>query len=115
MALQAINPATGEAVAAYDELSAEAVQGIIADTHQAYLRWRATSFPERATLMRDAAEVLRGNAREYARLMAAEMGKPIRHGIAEVRKSPAGSATNRDPPDRFWRPGPCTTEAGRAS
>jgi len=34
MALQAINPTTGEAFATYQELSAEAVQGIIADTHQ---------------------------------------------------------------------------------
>src|SRR2546428_13251725 len=90
MALQAINPATGEALAAYEELSAEAAQGIIADTHQAYLRWRATSFRERATLMRNAAEVLRGNAREHAHLMAEEMGKTIRDGIAEAQKCAAG-------------------------
>ncbi len=30
MALQAINPTTGEALATYEELSAETVQGIIA-------------------------------------------------------------------------------------
>ena len=55
MALQAINPATAEAFASYEELSAEEVRSIIADTHQVYLRWRATSFRERATLMRNAA------------------------------------------------------------
>ena len=44
MALQAINPTTGEVSATYQELSAEAAQSIIADTHQAYLRWRATKF-----------------------------------------------------------------------
>src|SRR5438128_2113576 len=114
MALQAINPATGEAVAAYDELSAEAVQGIIADTHQAYLRWRATSFPERAALMRDAAEVLRGNAREYARLMAAEMGKPIRHGIAEVQKCAAGCDYYAEHAERFLAPEPVQTEARKS-
>src|SRR5438309_2433777 len=114
MALQAINPATGEAVAAYDELSAGAVQGIIADTHQAYLRWRATSFPERATLMRDAAEVLRGNAREYARLMAAEMGKPIRHGIAEVQKCAAGCDFYAEHAERFLAREPVTIEARKS-
>src|SRR5438105_12780079 len=114
MALQAINPATGQAVAAYDELSAEAVQGIIADTHQAYLRWRATSFPERLTLMRDAAEVLRGNAREYARLMAAEMGKPIRHGIAEVQKCAAGCDYYAQHAERFLAPEPVQTEARKS-
>ncbi len=44
MALQAINRATGEAFVTYQELSAEAMYGIIADTHQTYLRWRATNF-----------------------------------------------------------------------
>jgi len=53
MALQAINPTTGEVSATYQELSAEAAQGIIADTHQAYLRWRATNF--RHTLRVEAA------------------------------------------------------------
>ena len=53
MALQAINPTTGEVSATYQELSAEAAQGIIADTHQAYPRWRATNF--RAHTLREAA------------------------------------------------------------
>ncbi len=86
MSLQAINPATGETVATYEEMSAAAVHGVIADVHQAYLGWRNTSFSERAALMRNAAGVLRADAREYARLMAEEMGKPIRDGIAEAQK-----------------------------
>jgi len=109
MALQAINPTTGEAFATYEELSAEAVQGIIADTHQAYLRWRATSFRERATLMRNAAEVLRRNAREYAHLMAEEMGKPIRDGIAEAQKCAAGCDYYAENAERFLAPEPVQT------
>ena len=86
MSLHAINPATGETVATYEEMSAEAVRGVIADVHQAHLAWRNTRFSERAALMRNAAGVLRADAREYARLMAEEMGKPIRDGIAEAQK-----------------------------
>jgi succinate-semialdehyde dehydrogenase/glutarate-semialdehyde dehydrogenase len=71
------------------------VQAIIASAHQAYLAWRRTSFRERAALMRRAADVLRGNAREYARLMAEEMGKPIRDGIAEIQKCAAAAVIAR--------------------
>src|SRR2546425_863240 len=108
------NPTTGEAFATYEELSAEAVQGIIADTHQAYLRWRATSFRERATLMRNAAEVLRGNAREYAHLMAEEMGKPIRDGIAEAQKCAAGCDYYAENAERFLAPEPVQTQARKS-
>src|ERR1700730_4734063 len=90
MTLQTINPATGAVVASYEEISPEAAQAVIASAHQAYLAWRCTSFQDRAGLMRRAADVLRGNAREYARLRAEEMGKPIRDGIAEIQKCAAG-------------------------
>src|SRR5439155_7101276 len=90
MTWQTINPASGSVVASYEESSPEAVQAIIAGAHQAYLAWRSTSFRERSALMRRAAEVLRKNAREYARLMAEEMGKPIRDGTAEIQKCAVG-------------------------
>ena len=78
MKFQTINPATGAVVATYESASPEARQTIIASAHQAYLAWRHTNFRERATLMRRAAEVLRENAVEYARLMA-EGIRDLRH------------------------------------
>jgi succinate-semialdehyde dehydrogenase/glutarate-semialdehyde dehydrogenase len=86
MALFAINPANGETLATYEEMTASEVQGVVGKVHEAFLGWRLTSFDSRAALMRQAAKVLRSKAREYARLMAEEMGKPVRDGVAEVQK-----------------------------
>ena len=114
MTWQTINPASGAVVASYEETSPEAVQAIIASAHRAYLEWRQTSFRERAGLMRRAADVLRGNAREYARLMAEEMGKPIRDGIAEIQKCAGGCDFYAENAERFLAPEPVATEARKS-
>ena len=114
MTWQTINPASGAVVASYEETSPEAVQAIIASAHEAYLEWRSTSFRERAVLMRRAADVLRGNAREYARLMAEEMGKPIRDGIAEIQKCAGGCDYFAENAERFLAPEPVATEARKS-
>jgi acyl-CoA reductase-like NAD-dependent aldehyde dehydrogenase len=105
-------PATGETAATYE--SAEAVKGTIASTHQACLGWRTTTFRERAEPMRRAAEILRGNAREYGRLMAEEMGEPIRDGIAEVQKCAVGSDHYAEHTERFLAPEPVKSEARKS-
>ncbi len=86
MAMQSINPATGEVLKAYEEMTPTAVEEAIAKAHEAFLEWRWTPFSERATLMRRAANVLRAGAGGYARLMAQEMGKPIKEGVSEIQK-----------------------------
>jgi succinate-semialdehyde dehydrogenase/glutarate-semialdehyde dehydrogenase len=85
MSVQSINPATGAVVGTYDETSIERVAAIVEGAHEAFLAWRRTTFEERAAPMRKAAENLRARERDYAALMAQEMGKPIRGGIEEVR------------------------------
>jgi succinate-semialdehyde dehydrogenase/glutarate-semialdehyde dehydrogenase len=52
----------------------------------AFADWKARAFSERAELMKKAAGVLRGKAGEFARLMALEMGKPVRDGRPEIEK-----------------------------
>src|SRR6478672_13131238 len=86
MSIQAINPATGEVVATHDEMSADAVSGIIDAVNAAAVEWRGASYADRAVPMRKAASLLRRNARDFAHLMAREMGKPVRDGIAEAQK-----------------------------
>ncbi len=86
MALQAINPANGETLATYDEMTPQQVGDIVDKVHKAFLAWRGTAFRERAERMRRAAEVLRAETGDYARLMAQEMGKPVRDGVAEAQK-----------------------------
>jgi succinate-semialdehyde dehydrogenase/glutarate-semialdehyde dehydrogenase len=86
MALESINPATGELIEAFEEWSQEKTRGVIEEVDEAWLSWRRTSFARRAELMHEAAVVLRRNKEEYARTMALEMGKPIGDGRGEVEK-----------------------------
>ena len=86
MALQAINPATGETVQTYDEMTPAAVSETITQAHTTFQDWKQTPFAERARMMQRAAHILREHANEYAVLMAQEMGKPIRDGRAEAEK-----------------------------
>jgi succinate-semialdehyde dehydrogenase/glutarate-semialdehyde dehydrogenase len=80
------NPATGERGSSYaGHTSAEALE-IARATKHAWQDWRRTSYPERARLMKRAAEVLRARKDEFARTMTAEMGKIRKEGQAEIEK-----------------------------
>jgi succinate-semialdehyde dehydrogenase/glutarate-semialdehyde dehydrogenase len=114
MAFQSINPATGQTTAAYDEMTPAEARDAIARTHAAFLAWRRTSFAERSRLMRNAADILRAKARDYALLMAQEMGKPIRDGIAEAQKCALGCEYFAENAERFLAPQPVATEATKS-
>jgi len=86
MAIEAINPATGEVIKTYRSLTVQEVQEKIQACHETFLSWKNFSFLERAQLMKKAARVLRENVDEYARIMTEEMGKPIKDGRAEANK-----------------------------
>ena len=86
MSIQAINPATGEVIATHDEMTPPQVDEIIRKVDAAAADWRRASFSDRAVPMRKAAAILRSDARDFAHLMAREMGKPVRDGVAEAQK-----------------------------
>jgi succinate-semialdehyde dehydrogenase/glutarate-semialdehyde dehydrogenase len=86
MKIKSINPANGETLETYDEMTAAAVAAAVEQAQQAWSAWRKTSFTERARLMTRAASILREHKDRLARLMALEMGKPLKQGIAEAEK-----------------------------
>src|SRR5262249_34703825 len=43
-------------------------------------------FPKRAPFMTKLAELLRARKNDYAKLIATEMGKPLKQGLAEIEK-----------------------------
>jgi succinate-semialdehyde dehydrogenase/glutarate-semialdehyde dehydrogenase len=114
MTIKAINPATGEAFASYQEMTDDRLRDAISEAHNAFLDWRRTGFSSRAGLMRQAAKVLRENAGKYADLMAREMGKPIRDGVAEVQKCAAACDYYADNAERFLAAEPIKTEARKS-
>ena len=114
MTIKTINPATGESLATYPEMAPPRVSATIGDVHQAFLRWRRVPIGERAGPMRKAAEILRAEAGEFASLMAREMGKPVRDGVAEAQKCALACDFYAENAARFLAREPVVTEA-RAS
>jgi len=86
MAIQSVNPATGEVIREYAEMDAGEVNDILAGAREGFSSWRRPEFSRRAGLMNAAARLLRERQEPLAGLMAAEMGKPVREGRAEVEK-----------------------------
>lgn len=111
MALQSVNPANGDVLATYEEVMPVQVHEIVAKTHAAFLSWRSTSFDDRARPMREAGKILCSKREEYARLMAREMGKPIREGVAEAQKCALGCEFFAENAARFLAREPVATEA----
>jgi succinate-semialdehyde dehydrogenase/glutarate-semialdehyde dehydrogenase len=84
--IQTVNPATGEAGRSYPQISPEDARSAAAAAHEAFLKWRRTSFADRTAILHKAAEILRARKDEFARLMTEEMGKTVTDGRAEVEK-----------------------------
>jgi len=86
MQLKSTNPATGEIFASFDEMSSELVKSIINEVHETQLDWKQTSFSQRKTKLKRAAEILRERKEEFGRLMSMEMGKPLTQAMGEAEK-----------------------------
>src|SRR3954470_9530021 len=114
MTMTVVNPATGETMKSYVELTATEVTSAIPDTHHAFRLWRHTTFAERARLMKRAAATLRAQAKEGAILMAQEMGKPVRDGRAEVEKCAWVCEYYADNAEAFLQPELIPTDASKS-
>ena len=86
MPIATINPTTGETIKTFDALSESALEEKLQRAAQTFRVYRHTSFTERAAMMMRAAEILETEKSNLARLMAEEMGKPIKGGVGEAEK-----------------------------
>lgn len=84
--LKSINPANGKVVKTYKPHTKEGVNSIINSVDKTWHHWRSTSFMYRSQLMQNLASILRSKKEELALLMALEMGKVKKEGIAEIEK-----------------------------
>ncbi|GAA4491234.1 NAD-dependent succinate-semialdehyde dehydrogenase [Gluconacetobacter tumulicola] len=89
MAYATTNPYTGEVLATFPDATDDEVRQAIADAHAAFLDWRDTPFATRAAVMTKAAQILRAEADDFARLLTLEMGKLFAEAKAEVELSAA--------------------------
>ncbi|MGW4057663.1 NAD-dependent succinate-semialdehyde dehydrogenase [Amycolatopsis sp. NPDC004747] len=90
MAIASVNPATGETLRTFDELTDDQVDRKIARAVTAFHEHRRTSFAERAERLRRAADILEAETGTLARLATLEMGKTLASAKAEVAKCAKG-------------------------
>ena len=84
--MKSVNPHSLQEIATYDPYDDAKVDHLITAANAAFQHWRTTSFAERAVRMHAAGQVLRQRATELAALMANEMGKVLKDGVAEIGK-----------------------------
>jgi len=114
MTFQSINPASGTPVSSYEEMQRAEVSKIVEQAHSAFLGWRRTPFRDRAVPLKKAGQILRDKSKEYGRLMAEEMGKPFKDGIAEAEKCATACDYFAEHAEKFLASEDIATDAKRS-
>jgi succinate-semialdehyde dehydrogenase/glutarate-semialdehyde dehydrogenase len=86
VAIATINPATGETLKTFEELTSAEIERCLAAAAQAAASYRLTSFSQRAGWMRQAAAILDQEQDQVAAMMTTEMGKTLAAARQEVAK-----------------------------
>ncbi|MDB6053494.1 MAG: succinate-semialdehyde dehydrogenase [Verrucomicrobiales bacterium] len=84
--LESINPATGVVLARRPQTTGSEVELILEKAVKAQRIWKEKSFGDRAQALNAFSKAIKEAEQELAFLMAAEMGKPWKQGVAEVEK-----------------------------
>lgn len=84
--MEAINPATGEAIQSYSSVGWSGIDACLSRAEKRYTTWRDVDLQKRESMLESLAKTLESSKNEYAELMTKEMGKPITQAISEVEK-----------------------------
>ena len=82
-----LNPFNGERLADYAYDSPQALEAAVSQGSDAFKLWRNVDISDRATHLLQLAAELRAASEDIARMIALEMGKPVKQARAEVEKS----------------------------
>jgi len=114
MAIATVNPASGETVKTYDEMSEADLERALAAAAAAAASYRLTGFDDRAEWMRRAAGILDSEQDQIAAMMTTEMGKTL---VAAGRRSPSApppaGITPTTPPGSWPTSPPTPAPSGR--
>lgn len=86
MSIATTNPATGELICSFDELSDADVEQKIALAAKTFESYRRVPISERARMLNKAADILERDKERFGRTMTLEMGKTLRSAVAEAVK-----------------------------
>ncbi len=114
MAMESINPATGERLLSYAPWKEPQLDQALTLTARATPGWQALSFAERARPLKNAAAELRGNAPHYAKLIILEMGKLLKEARGEIEKCALGCDYYADHAEKFLQDEVIASDAGKS-
>lgn len=114
MAMQSINPATGEELQRFETWSEAELDRCLDHVSVAGAAWAEVSLSQRCQILRQLAEVLRANIDSYAHTITEEMGKRIAEARAEIEKCAFASDYYADNAPRFLADELIETDAGRS-
>ena len=116
MTYQSINPYTGEFIKGFEELSNDALEGVLAKAHETYQKaWRSQPVAERAAVLRLAATLLRERTDELSTLASLEMGKLVGPGKGEIELSASILEYYADHAEEFIAPRKIEVSTGTAT
>jgi succinate-semialdehyde dehydrogenase/glutarate-semialdehyde dehydrogenase len=111
VAIATINPATGETLKTYEEISAAELERCLAAAAGTHASYRLTDFDSRARWMRRAADILDEERDQIAAMMTTEMGKTLAAAKQEVTKCGTACRYYADNAARFLADDPADAEA----
>ncbi|WP_016957312.1 NAD-dependent succinate-semialdehyde dehydrogenase [Catenovulum agarivorans] len=85
--LVSTNPHNGEHINSYATFNKAEIYTALNAANRQFQSWQLTSFEQRAQTLKAVAAALRNDKENLAHLMAIEMGKPLKEGLAEVEKA----------------------------
>ncbi len=115
MAINSINPATGERLREFSELTETEIEEKLAAAAQSFHNHRSSSFAERSALLQETAKLLDQEVDSLARTITLEMGKPIATAREEVRKCANGCRFYAENGERFLEEEAVQTAAARSA
>lgn len=114
MTIESINPLNGSKIKAYTADTDEQISAKIEKVHKGWLKYKDTSYQYRAKQLLKVAEILSNKKEELAELMALEMGKPLKAGVAEVLKCAAVCKYYAENGEKFLSDQSIKTEATKS-
>ena len=111
-----INPATGETIKTYPQLSSDELEQVIASADEAHVNWsRNSSTGERAALLRRVGDLHEERRDELAAMIVREMGKPVDQALGEVDYAADIYRYYADNAQEFLKDEPITLLSGEGS
>lgn len=109
-----LNPSTNQLIQTYASWDSHHLEQTLEKTRHAQQAWAQTPFPQRAEVLRNAAQQLRAQHDRYATLITQEMGKPLREARAEIEKCAVVCDYYAQHAEEFMRAEAVESDAGKS-